>query len=582
FPRSKEAKAIGIRTGFAFPVSVEKRVLGVLEFFSRKAEAPDEVLLEIVGDVGVQLGRVIARKEAEHKLHEINEELEHRVESITADLKNANEALKDAGSDLMEARDAAQAASRAKRTFLANMSHEIRTPMNAILGFTQLMKCDQGLAPENLEKVRIISRSGEHLLELINDILEVSKIEAGRVALTTATFDLSEFLRDVELMFRIPVEEKKLRFTVRKSESLPQYVVTDEGKLRQVLINLLGNALKFTEEGKITLEVLSEQSPVNVNISMNFQQAPLSLRFEVKDTGRGFAEDEMDYLFRQFEQTKSGTRSQSGTGLGLSISKKYSVMLGGDLTVSSQVGKGSVFRVTIPIIEGQRKDVPERVIHRQISGLVKDQPEFRLLVVDDEQTNRMLLSSMLTMIGFNVREANDGRQAIAVWREWAPHLIFMDISMPVMDGKEATRRIKSMEAKQETVIIAVTASVLEQDREDILSAGVDDFLPKPFREQELFEMIQSALGVRYDYEEEEPASNIEAGEESDETVLTPESMASLDPDLLKQLRSATTAADMDLIDGLINQIEDQNPKLAKGLRDLADRFEYEKLENWII
>jgi len=402
------------------------------------------------------------------------------------------------------------------------------------------------------------------------------------VALTTATFDLSEFLRDVELMFRIPVEEKKLRFTVRKSESLPQYVVTDEGKLRQVLINLLGNALKFTEEGKITLEVLSEQSPVNVNISMNFQQAPLSLRFEVKDTGRGFAEDEMDYLFRQFEQTKSGTRSQSGTGLGLSISKKYSVMLGGDLTVSSQVGKGSVFRVTIPIIEGQRKDVPERVIHRQISGLVKDQPEFRLLVVDDEQTNRMLLSSMLTMIGFNVREANDGRQAIAVWREWAPHLIFMDISMPVMDGKEATRRIKSMEAKQETVIIAVTASVLEQDREDILSAGVDDFLPKPFREQELFEMIQSALGVRYDYEEEEPASNIEAGEESDETVLTPESMASLDPDLLKQLRSATTAADMDLIDGLINQIEDQNPKLAKGLRDLADRFEYEKLENWII
>src|SRR5437588_358221 len=421
-----------------------------------------------------------------------------------------------------------QQANRAKSVFLANMSHEIRTPMNAILGFSQLMLRDRDLTPQQCQYLGTINRSGEHLLALINDILEMSKIEAGRTTLNPSTFDLPVLLKDLEMMFRVRTNEKKLSFSVEMIGDVPQYIVTDINKLRQVFINVLGNTVKFTEQGGIGLRVRADRRGA----------AGPFLDVEIEDTGPGISPDDQDKLFRHFEQTKTGQQAGTGTGLGLAISREFVRLMGGAITVNSQVGKGSVFVIHLPLKEGEPQAVQAKAKPRHVLRLQPGQATCRVLIADDIEDNRQLLEQLLGPVGFEIRLATNGEEAIQAFEEWRPQLILMDFRMPVMDGHEAIRRIRAMAGGADPKIIAVTASAMDENRQELMEIGADDFISKPFREAELFRKIHTHVGVEYVYAEEPAAAGREEAAE-----LTPESLAGWPHGLIHPMREAVTTAD---------------------------------------
>jgi PAS domain S-box-containing protein len=456
-----------------------------------------------------------------------------------------------------------QQANRAKSVFLANMSHEIRTPMNAILGFSQLMLRDQDLTPRQCQYLATINRSGEHLLALINDILEMSKIEAGRTTLNLSTFDLPALLKDLEMMFRVRTDEKKISFSVEMiGDDVPRYIVGDTNKLRQVFINVLGNAVKFTEHGGVGLRVSADRRGA---------AGPL-LRVEIEDTGPGISADDQEKLFRHFEQTKTGQQAGTGTGLGLAISREFVRLMGGAITVSSQVGKGSVFTIELPLKEGESQGVEAKEKSRQVLRLRPGQAACRVLVADDVEDNRQLLAQLLTPIGFEICLATNGAEAVQEFERWRPHLVLMDFRMPVMDGHEAIRQIRAMAGGKETKVIAVTASAMDENRQELMAIGADDFIGKPFREGELFEKIHAQIGVEYVYAEDSASA---APEEQAE--LTPESLAGWSQDVIRPMREAVITADLDQLLATIRQVEIHDPRVARGLRQLAEGFQYQKL-----
>jgi PAS domain S-box-containing protein len=455
-----------------------------------------------------------------------------------------------------------QQANRAKSVFLANMSHEIRTPMNAILGFSQLMLRDQDLTPRQFQYLGTINRSGEHLLALINDILEMSKIEAGRTTLNPSTFDLPVLLKDLEMMFRVRTDEKKLSFSLEMIGDVPRYIVTDINKLRQVFINVLGNAIKFTEQGGIGLRVRADRQGAD---------GPL-LRVEIEDTGPGISPDEQDKLFRQFEQTKTGQKAGTGTGLGLAISREFVRLMAGAITVNSQVGKGSVFVIHLPLKEGEAQAVQAKDEPQHVLRLRPGQATCRVLIADDIEDNRQLLAQFLAPVGFEVRLAADGVEAVQAFEEWRPHLILMDFRMPVMDGREAIRRIRALAGGKDPKIIVVTASAMDENRQELMEIGADDFISKPFREVELFRKIHAHMGVEYEYAEHPTVVDREEAAE-----LTPESLAGWPQALIDPMREAVVTADLDQLLARIQEVEARDSRIARGLRDLAEHFEYQKL-----
>src|SRR3954447_22319405 len=424
-----------------------------------------------------------------------------------------------------------QQANRAKSVFLANMSHEIRTPMNAILGFSQLMLRDQDLTPRQCQYLGTINRSGEHLLALINDILEMSKIEAGRTTLNPSTFDLPALLQDLEMMFRVRTDEKKLSFTVEEIGDVPRYIVTDINKLRQVFINVIGNAVKFTEQGGVGLRVLVDREGAT---------GPL-LRVEVEDTGPGISPDDQGKLFRHFEQTKTGQQAGTGTGLGLAISREFVRLMGGTITVSSQVDKGSVFVIHLPLREGEARAVQAKDAPRHVLRLQPGQAACRVLIADDIQDNRQLLEQLLAPVGFEIRLATNGAEAIREFEQWQPHMVLMDFRMPVMDGHEAIRRIRAMVGGEVPKIIAVTASAMDDNRQELMEIGADDFIGKPFREAGLFHKIHAHVGVEYEY-----ADDSTAAPAPDAAELALESLAGLPAQLIDPMREAVVTADLGL------------------------------------
>lgn len=524
------------------------------------------------------------------------EEVLARVENqlmicrLSQKLQEQNQHLQQEIQERLKAEKEAEAASHAKSEFLANMSHELRTPLNAILGFTQVMSRDLQLNSEHREYLGIINRSGEHLLELINDVLDLSKIEAGLISLDETSFDLYRLLDNLEEMFQIKADQKNLQLIFSIPSNVPQYVKADAKKLRICLINLLGNAIKFTDYGSVTLRVASRQSSgIGEESQQTIDTRQWILDFEVEDTGHGIAPEEIDQLFDAFVQTETGRRSAEGTGLGLTITRKFVELMRGKITVKSVLWQGTSFKFSIKIADANSEQVVEKPLRRVI-GIQPTQESYRILVVDDTKENRLLLVKLLEPIGFEVREAENGSEAVKLWESWQPHLIWMDTRMPILDGLEATRQIRIKEQEMEietksvsssvkipssTIIIALTASAFEERRGEILAAGSYDFIRKPFTEEVIFEKIREYLGVAYIYEylpqsQKKHRRINPINPTSDLFFLT--ELSKMPRSWVAQLYQAANEVNEDLVIELVKQISDTNTDLNEALMDLLNDF----------
>ncbi|NES02046.1 MAG: response regulator [Okeania sp. SIO2F4] len=509
-------------------------------------------------NLGTSFNRMSDRLQASFSaLEQANTQLEQRVQERTAELEERT-------AELEVAKEKAEVANQAKSSFIANMSHELRSPLNAILGFTQIMTRSQTLPLEHQENVGIISRSGEHLFTLINNVLDLSKIEAGQTTLNEKNFDLYRLLDDIHDMFQFKAEGKGLQLLLKIDERIARYLRTDEVKLRQVLINLLNNAIKFTEVGAVILGASTVDNPKNSQLKR--------ISFAVEDTGAGIAPEELDKLFEAFVQTETGKQAQEGTGLGLLISRKFVQLMGGDIQVTSEVGKGTTFSFEIQAEEVEPEVVETQKPKRRVIAIAPNQPRYRILIVDDKILNRQLLVKLLNPLGFELKEASNGKEAIEIFESWEPHLIWMDMRMPVMDGYEATQKIKATTKGQATAIIALTASVLEEEKAVVLSAGCNAFMRKPFREEDIFEAMYEYIGVEFIYEEVQ-----EKEIKLTRDILTPENLATLPEEWLLKLKDAILNSDRKTMNGIVEKIALEHEELAETLQKCLYNFEYEKI-----
>ena len=451
----------------------------------------------------------------------------------------------------------AETANRAKNDFLASMGHEIRTPMNAVLGFAQLLEHDASLSPQGYNRVKTIMKSGECLLSIINDILAISRIEAGRMELRTVAVELKPLVDDIAAMFRLRAEEKGISFSIDYAENLPRSIMADVGKLRQVLINIIGNAFKFTVCGFITIRTY----PAGSN----------RIAIEIKDTGIGMRPEELENIFLPFVRLDSGRHIENGTGLGLSISREYASLMGGTITVDSKPDAGSCFRFEFNA-PATTMETFFNTAKFNVVGLAPDQDNIRVLVVDDQSTNRELLRGMLERIGFVVDEATGGREALEKTRSQLPRIIIMDLVMPDLDGAETTRILRAAYPDESLTIIGISASIFDNEKNCFLSSGIDAFIAKPFREPELYGLMARHAGVKFITEAVESALTEGAG------LPTMEKMTA---EWLEKFRLALSRGNITHIRQLGEKARVLDPVFSAYLLNLAELYDLDALEKLI-
>jgi signal transduction histidine kinase/DNA-binding NarL/FixJ family response regulator len=485
-----------------------------------------------------------------------------RLQHINQQLEQEIIHRKQVEKELRAAKNAAEAANQAKSIFLANMSHELRTPMNAVLGFSKIMQNDPDLTEAQRQNLNIINRSGSHLLNLINDILDMSKIEAGRVVIETEPFDLGETVRDIVDMMRERAENKHLELYYAEPSGFPRFIESDPYKFRQILINVLGNAIKYTEAGGVSLHLTTRK---------HSDKNKLWLICEVADSGVGISSEDQEKIFEPFVQVGKNA-NQKGTGLGLPITKQYINLMGGNLSFTSELNKGTLFRIEFPVGKVSETDViaiePEK---REVVGLAPNQMLYKLLIVDDNADGRLLLKKILQPLGFQLREACNGLEAVDIFQQWHPHLIWMDIRMPVMDGKEATRQIRTLPGGKDTIVVALTASVFEDNRSELFAAGADTFISKPFRIEEVFSCLHQYLKVEFIYQQTEASAN-----ELPVPMLT-ECFKNLPSSLKSQLHNAAAALDIEQTTNAIEQIKSLEPNIAARLQQSLEQMDFQAI-----
>lgn len=448
--------------------------------------------ISIMEDANYQRQEALAAKK---EMEIANRKLQHEIlyrQKVEGRLRENEDSLK-------QAIIAADAANKAKSIFLANMSHELRTPLNAILGFSEMMTKDERLNNENRQRINVINRSGEHLLDMINDVLDLSKIESGRMEVDLQPCNLENLLIDIEQMISARTELKNLLFNLEMDPQMEKFISTDVGKLRQILINLLGNSVKYTNQGGISLR--ARTMPLE-------EENTLLLQVEVEDSGIGIAEDQLDKIFIPFVQATRSDQENKGTGLGLAITHSLVELLKGSIKVESKVNSGSIFTLSLPVgIASEKEVIAPKQKKPTVLGLAPNQPQWNVLVVDDNADNRLLLSSLMTRAGFTVKEAHDGLQAVDLFKSWHPDFIWMDMRMPNLDGYEATRQIRDLPGGKDIKIVAITASAFKEQKRKILDAGCDGVVRKPYRTHEVYEILENILGANFLYDRSETGSN---------------------------------------------------------------------------
>lgn len=545
-------------------------------FVSRSFTYPIHHLTDAVermsgGDLKTRVGDIRVGKEFKvlaNGFDKMAGDLDNLVGSLEERITERTRQLEKYALYMAAARGEADRANAAKTVFLTNMSHELRTPLNAILGFAQMLQTDRAVPPKQREHIGTIARSGEHLLGLINELLDMARIESGQIVLAESAFDLRYLLRGIDEMMTLRAEAKNIQLEFEIADNVPQFIRADEGKMRQIIINLVGNSIKFTANGG-----------VSVGCGLENQR----LRFEVEDTGAGIAQEDIEKLFQPFMQTEIGARAQEGTGLGLAISRAYVRAMGGDLTATSRIDQGTVFTFDLPLAAATSDEVRTGIAqNRRPVGIAApdDTREWRILVVDDKSENRQLMRLWMEEVGFEVREASNGREAVTIWEAWEPHLIWMDMRMPVMDGYAATRQIKATVKGSATTVIALTASALDMERQLVMSAGCDDFVRKPARVETIFGKLEQHLGIRFLYETPEDEDD-DFATPSDPMPLNRETLASMPETWRVRMREAVLRVDMETALRLARELDGEHPAVARDLVTLINAFRFDTLQELV-
>jgi len=475
--------------------------------------------------------------------------------------KQVEEALIEAKEASELARIQADRANQAKSTFLANMSHELRTPLNGILGYTQILKRDKALTPKQQEGINIIHRSGEYLLTLITDILDLSKIEAGKVELYLTDFNFNEFIRDITELFQIRAQQKHITFIYEPTTYLPIGVRADEKRLRQVLINLLGNAIKFTKKGG-----------VNLKIGMYNNK----MRFQIEDTGIGIAQEDIEKIFQPFQQVGDQDYKAEGTGLGLPITKKLIEMMGGELQVKSVLGQGSTFWMELVFPEVSDIVKVKKVQEPIIIGYTGQSR--KILIVDDRQENRSVMTHLLMPLGFQTAEACNGQEALEKTESWLPDLIITDLVMPVLDGFALARKLREIPAFQKIPLIAASASVFDHHQQLSIDVGCNDFIGKPFQAEALLALIQKHLNLTWIHDEE--TARVVANKEEETETASETTLVGPLPEQAALLLDLALMGDISGILGMLDQLEQADATLhpfVRKVRQLAKNFAEEQI-----